>query len=78
MYLRRIIDGSSFLIACWLAWWLKYDKGDSWYFAVVVAAATFIVLPFVLSRALGLLLLCRLKLLYKIMGIKEPPRRSGS
>jgi energy-converting hydrogenase Eha subunit B len=72
LYLRRIVDTSCFILACWLGWRLKHDAGYGWVVTILIAAAVFLVSVPIVSTALGLIALLRLKIFMWIFGIKKP------
>lgn len=71
MYLRRIVDATCLVLACWFGSWLKQDAGYGWVATVLIASIGFIFFVWVLSRTLALIILLRLKILMWVLGITE-------
>lgn len=61
MYLRRIIDSFSFVVALGVGAYIRYGIDGGWLAAIGIGIISFIVMPFIISRVWATYLIRRME-----------------
>lgn len=61
MHWRRILDTTAFIVGVCVCVWAKYALGINWYQAIGIGLATFLLIPFIVSRVLAKIIIHRME-----------------